>query len=50
MIGSDWPSLRSLTFTMILEPVWYVCQALFAVCIFITVFRQRLWNIDHWTS
>jgi hypothetical protein len=35
----------SLLFTMTLQPFWYVCQVVFAVCIFVTVFRRRLWNI-----
>ena len=38
--------LQSLISELILEPAWYAGQFIFAVCIGISVFRNRLWDID----
>lgn len=38
--------MQSLISELILEPAWYVGQFIFVICIGISVFRYRLWDID----
>lgn len=47
LINSWSESARNrLIYELVLEPGWYVAQALLAVCIGISVFRYRLWDVE----
>ena len=38
--------MRGLVYELVTEPGWYLGQALLAICVGISVFRYRLWDID----
>jgi len=38
--------MQLLVYELISEPFWYIAQFVFAICVGISLFRYRLWDID----